>query len=225
MEESEALEAVAKGTVVGFTEPVCDLLKRLLGPAADEAGLVLRDFVLEYRSKRFRRFIDRTREMFGDLTAQPLPLKILLPIFENASLEDDDDLQDRWAALLVNSSKAKNSLIGAAEILKQLNSLEVLLLQMCYESFRPLNRPNPTDPMPVGGIILKWNGVLIQNYNFPMPAGAATHEITVMLTNLQRLGLLTTPSLMVNGGINERIYLTSLAFELIGRCQIPLPRP
>ena len=38
----------------------------------------------------------------------PLPLKLAVPLLEGASIEDDDSLLDRWAALLVNSTSSEN---------------------------------------------------------------------------------------------------------------------
>jgi hypothetical protein len=55
------------------------------------------------------RLLQRAKEMIDGTGLAPkrVPLKVLLPIFENASIEDDDDLQDRWAALLASNAAGK----------------------------------------------------------------------------------------------------------------------
>ena len=39
-----------------------------------------------------------------------IPLKIAIPLFQAASLEDDDYLQDLWAKLLVNGGNAESGI-------------------------------------------------------------------------------------------------------------------
>jgi Abortive infection alpha len=63
-------------------------------------------------------------------------LKTLLPILENASLEDDEDLHDRWANLLANAANpaldhTKRNL--HVSILKELSAAEVHFLDTAYD--------------------------------------------------------------------------------------------
>jgi len=104
-DDAELIKAGTQGIVQGAMKPFSDLIQRLFGPAAEEAGLMLKDSVQDYRRMRRIRFFKRTREVLANAQIEPaqVPLKILIPIIENASNEEDDNLQDIWANLLANA--------------------------------------------------------------------------------------------------------------------------
>jgi len=51
-DDVDSLKAVAQGVVEGTMSPIKDLLQAILGPAANEAGLMLKESVQLYRFKR-----------------------------------------------------------------------------------------------------------------------------------------------------------------------------
>jgi hypothetical protein len=62
-------------------------------------------------------------------------LKVLLPLLEAASLENDEDMAERWASLLASAADPSNEVSQEAayiEILRQLSPTEVLLLEIFY---------------------------------------------------------------------------------------------
>src|SRR2546423_1921686 len=127
---------IAKAGFETIFKPFADLIGKLAGPAAQEIGLTLQDHVRVLRLRRQLRLFKRVKEMLDEayLEAHRVPLKILGPIIENASVEEDDSLQDRWAALLANAAADRDRIHPSfAEILKQLNSIEVLFLDVLYE--------------------------------------------------------------------------------------------
>jgi len=93
-------------TVEKLMDPVTDLVKRLAGPAADEVGLSLQDSVKVWRAKRQYRLFEKIVDFIHDAgyKPNPVPLKLLLPALDYASVEDDDDLHTIWAALLANAA-------------------------------------------------------------------------------------------------------------------------
>jgi hypothetical protein len=126
-------DKLVKAGVEAALKPFADLLEKLAGPAAEEIGLTFKDHVRVFRFKRQLRLFKTVDKMLADAGLEPgrVPLKTLSPIIESASLEEDDGLQDRWAALLANAAVMKNAVHPSyAEILKQLNSLEVLALDV-----------------------------------------------------------------------------------------------
>ena len=95
-------DSLLKSGIESVMKPISDLIDEIAGPAAEELGLTLQDSVRVYRAKRELRLFQKTKEIldhFGSLPGR-VPLKALLPIIEHGSIEEDDDLQDRWAALL-----------------------------------------------------------------------------------------------------------------------------
>jgi len=67
---------------------------------------------------------------------RPITRKLFLPMIGSASLEDDETLQGRWAALLANASDAREwvpILLGFSDVLKQLTKKAALFLDGLYE--------------------------------------------------------------------------------------------
>jgi hypothetical protein len=104
--DAELIKAGTQGLVEGTLAPFHELILLLLGPAAEEAGGMLKQSVERFRASRTTRFFSRTSDKIQatGVGPQPVSLKILLPIVESASVEDDDDLQDVWANLLANAA-------------------------------------------------------------------------------------------------------------------------
>jgi len=128
-------DKLVKAGVEAALKPFADLLDKLAGPAAEEIGLTLKDHVRVFRLKRQIRLFERVKKILADANMEPghVPFKLLLPMVENASVEEDDDLQDRWAAMLANAAIKRDVHPSFPEILKQLNEKEVLYLDACYE--------------------------------------------------------------------------------------------
>jgi hypothetical protein len=96
---------LVKAGVDAALAPLKDFANRLFGPAIDELGGILADPIKIYRFKRSVRLLEKVKRVCDENGFEPkaVPLKTLLPILENASLEDDEDLHDRWANLLANA--------------------------------------------------------------------------------------------------------------------------
>src|SRR5580698_4899288 len=133
-------DSLVKSGFEAVMKPISELIEKIAGPAAEELGLTLQDSVRVYRAKRQLRLLQKTKEMLDKVKADPqrVPLKALLPIIEHGSNEEDDALQDRWAALLANIAIRGMTIPAAPDILRQLTPYDVLLLQMCYDTMKAL---------------------------------------------------------------------------------------
>lgn len=126
----------------GATTLAVDLLRRLAGPAADQVGLMLGDKVWEYRANNLIKITMRTqRKLRGaGLPANPVPPRLLLPLIESCSVEDNETLQEMWAGLLATASRETDSMSPSfIETLKQLTpdearQLEYLAAEMAKNS-------------------------------------------------------------------------------------------
>jgi hypothetical protein len=129
-------DKLVKAGVEAALKPFADLLEKLAGPAAAEIGLTLKDHVREFRFKRQLRLFQRTKEMLEEAGIEPkiVPFKLLGPIMESGSLEEDDILQDKWAALLSRAASGDNDAVHPSfiEILKQISALEAQFLDALY---------------------------------------------------------------------------------------------
>src|SRR3981189_3837933 len=86
--------------------PFTAIVKKMLGPAADELAEVWRDQVRMYRYERQLKCVEKAERMAQEagFTPQAVPPKILFPLLEGASFEDDENLHDMWAALLATAA-------------------------------------------------------------------------------------------------------------------------
>jgi hypothetical protein len=128
--------------VVAAAVPFTALVKRMLGPAADELAEMWRDQVRLYRYERQLKCVENAEKMALDagFTPKAVPIKLLFPLLEGASLEEDENLHSMWAALLANASEPHNSTKVEASfiaILKQISPEEAKLLNW----FRDFGEP------------------------------------------------------------------------------------
>jgi hypothetical protein len=158
--------------------------QKLAGPAAEELGYTLQDSIRVYRFKRRIRLFQKIKEICKTAGIEPhaVPLKILLPSVEYASVEENDELQDRWAALLANAADSSSNITilpAFSEVLRQLNPEEVRFLDvLCPDPipdpcvFHPLSFLPPRDDPWVAAT-----------------ANLNPNVLQLMLDNLIRLGI------------------------------------
>lgn len=81
-----------------------EFLGKLIGPTVEETGLLLKDHVTFWRLKTQIKILNRTKEfcLKNNISIKSISLKVLCPLLENASLEEDEFLQEKWSILLSN---------------------------------------------------------------------------------------------------------------------------
>jgi hypothetical protein len=127
-----------KDAIEALYKPIESIVKTLAGPAAEEIGQSFRDSMQVWRFKRQARLFQRVKEICDDAGIKPQAVKLplLFNVVEQASLEEDDELQDRWANLLANASDPAGDAEGMTafpDILRQLSKTEANLLNDFYE--------------------------------------------------------------------------------------------
>jgi hypothetical protein len=142
MDSAEIIKAAPEiAKVVGpvaVAIPFTSIVKKMLGPAADELAEMWRDQVRLYRYGRQVKCIEKAEKMAKEagFTPKAVPIKLLFPLLEGASLEEDETLHDMWAALLANASSPEHSANvrpGFIAILKQMAPDEAALLKTVEE--------------------------------------------------------------------------------------------
>jgi hypothetical protein len=133
---SDAIEILKPG---GPLDKAADLIHRLTGPVFDEFGAMLADKVRPYRVKNLVSTMQMTERILRDagLAANAVPPRLLLPIIENSSLEDNDTLQEMWAGLLATASQQTDSVSPSfVETLKQLTPDEARYFEQVASTHR-----------------------------------------------------------------------------------------
>ena len=143
-----AAPVIAKGAVaIGASVPFTAIAKRMLGPAADEVAEMMRDHVRLYRYSRQLSCVQKAAKMAEDagFTPNEVPSKLLFPLLEGASFEENEDLHTMWAALLANASSPKWSdgvRPGYIALLRQMAPDEGVLLNWLIQG-RPSSKGAP----------------------------------------------------------------------------------
>jgi hypothetical protein len=133
-----APELLKGGAALAGALKFTDVIKAMLGPATAEIGERFRDDVRLYRYGRQLECLKKAEKMAKDagFTPKAVPIKLLFPLLEGASLEEDETLHTMWAALLANACSPDESegvRPGFTAILKNMAHDEARLLMWIHE--------------------------------------------------------------------------------------------
>jgi hypothetical protein len=204
-----------------------DLLVRLLGPSVDIGGDALKEW-LQRRFSRGQETISNAGKMIVEagLELRQVPGRILIPLIQSASLEEDEGLSARWSALLANAATNEygDTILPAyAEILRQLTTPHVHILDWIYENAQV---PSAQEPLITGWRDVDWEKV---SYRF----GLTRTDYQIIASDLHRLQVIDGrrsvqpvyggPSLS-SASTYEVIGLTPLGVAFIRACRQPASR-
>lgn len=130
-------EVVSVAKVAAASIPFTSIVKRMLGDASDEVAKQLADEIKVYRYGRSLKLLEKAERMAQEagFTPKAVPIKLLFPLLEGASLEEDENLHDMWASLLANAASpddAEKVRPGFIAILRELAADEAALLNWMY---------------------------------------------------------------------------------------------
>jgi hypothetical protein len=131
----------------------------------------------------------------GNLELKPVAPRLLFPILDSATLNEDEDLHARWAALLTNAATIDRRVLPSfSEILKQLTPDEARFLDRAYDEVMLAEQNRE----------IQIRTPLLSSYDYLMhPVRETTLQLidTVTLDNFYRLMLLRRDSgVYVSGG-------------------------
>lgn len=200
-EQSKAVQEVAKttGKAIDAAREVGGFIAKFVSGSLEQGMGIFEDRMSYMRWERQIRLMQRAQNLLQlvglSAPTRPVPLKLAIPIMQGASLEENDDLQDRWAALLVNAANANfrgEVRRSYAAILEQLTPLDVHILDVLYSLPFEKSQHNGivTGDLPESASIKE-----VGEQNFPLPS----EGVVISLSNLARLGCLR-PSMTWGGG-------------------------
>jgi hypothetical protein len=165
------------GVAHASKDAITDIVKRLFGPTADRAGQALADAFFEKRTERVLTVLSESTKLVTDagMEPQPVPGRLLMPILEACSWEEDESLRQKWTALLANAASqgpANRVLPAYVEILRQLTPIQASILEWMYAMKTPSLDGHWPD-VPRVEIIEK----------FQLPSG----DYALLITDLDRL--------------------------------------
>lgn len=114
-----------------------DFLDKLIIPAIEETGLLLKDKVTMWRFNNQVHMLIKAKENCEKLGIKPktVSLKILCPLLDYAGLEDNDLLQDKWANLLTNMVDSEQNIENHVfpYLLSQVSVDEFMMVETIYK--------------------------------------------------------------------------------------------
>jgi len=222
-------------TLAKTAEKAEGFLKEILGPPAKEMGELWKDKVSARRFRNLIKIVAHAKEQLEEAGVSPkeVPLKIIHPLLESASLEEDQELQERWASLLANSADSDsqvNVLPRYITTLRELSSLEARLLNDMYERVAGQLQKSKYGVTHVRHValgdtieVIKKCFTLKYRSMSPdsIPKDDPTPEVVSALENLVRLGLLRTESYPEPKPDNPICYFTTFGFTFVQACNRP----
>jgi hypothetical protein len=114
-----------------------DFLDKLVMPAVEETGLLLKDKVTLWKFKNQVQMLNKAKAYCekNNISTKQVSLKLLCPLLDYSGIEEDEILQDKWAILLSNMVDSDQNIENHVfpYILSQLSTNEFLVLEKVYD--------------------------------------------------------------------------------------------
>lgn len=224
-DEFKALEEVARtaGKTVDAGREFGGFLSKYVGGTLEQAMGIFEDKLKYLRWELQVKLMQRSAEFLHQRgLTQPtrkVPLQIAIPLMQAGSLEENDDLRDRWAALLVNAADASSNIEVTRSfitILEDLTPLDASILEKIYS---PLLTKVEAE---------LWTHGLPESVTEEAPSNDSLKrppkQIEVSLGNLGRLGLIHSALAWGGPSPHACITRTPLGFAFIAAISNNLDR-
>lgn len=128
-----------------LAEAAKDFIQKVITPPLEEIGLLLTDKIKLWRFKNQISILSKAENMLKErgLKTRKVSLKVMTPLIEECGLEDDESLQNKWAALIANTvcvdSKLDTTLYS--KILSEMTKSDAELFETLFNMQLELN-PN-----------------------------------------------------------------------------------
>jgi hypothetical protein len=215
---------LAKGAAaLGASIPFTAIAKRIFGPAADELAEMMRDQVRLYRYRRQLECVDKAAKMAEEAGFIPneVPSKLLFPLLEGASFEEDEELHTMWAALLANASSPKwagGVRPGYIALLQQMAPDEAALLNCLYKDTLSRKEPGYRETF------VRYLPNLRSKYSeLVNTKSKMADDCDACLDALEGSFLIKRDYVEIDGKVIPKIHLTGRGVNLVGACTPPKP--
>jgi hypothetical protein len=188
-EEAKATKEIAKaaGKAIDAARECGKFISKFIAGPLEQGIGIFEDKLKYMRWERQVSFMEKANKTLANrgLTVpnRTLPMKIAIPLFQAAIVEDDDDLQSIWANLLVNAADKDSGVEvtrNFVSILQDISFVEVQILEKIYSIKKAPEDVVWTRDLPEIALTEKPE----ENLRGPK------EEVALALSNLSRLGLL-----------------------------------
>lgn len=220
-EGAKATQEVAKTTGKGIdaARNFGGFVSKFISPPAEQLSGMITDKLRFMRWERLLRLMTRANEILAErgLSApdREVPVGLLLPLVERATLEDNDYLQDRWAALLANAGTSACAVPLHRRFIDTLDSLtplEASILEKVYHCADKIDAGRG-----IGGWLIGTHELPEKAYGLSsdqLPPQPVNPDVLFALTNLVQLGCIQAvprQPVRLTGAVTRGKYLSPRA--------------
>ena len=221
IETARAVRATADATkeAIGAIEKTGGFLNKVFGEGLQDSIGIVADRIKFLRLQNYITLSENTAKRLRDRgyseddITKIVPLKVAIPLIENATLEEDCDIQTLWAELLANAMDPKVDIdvkVRHVSLLREMDPLDVKVLGACHAQM--LAEEHQNEPL---------DKVFFKREKIAQDFGIPEKLIEASLLNLIRLSCVdpgfvpTSMSTHVDGRrVNYRIYLGTESFSM-----------
>lgn len=215
---------------------VGEFVRDVFGASARAAGKGLAapiEVWAERRAENAKRVIVEASQLVQESggTASAVPGRVLMPLLEKASLEENDELHERWVALLANAAMNPEVILPAfVSILGELSPVEARLLRRLFELGAEIRYmddalDSPTRTPADSGHQLKRRRDLAESQRFMQLIAHCrvdnVQKALILLANLARLGLVVMSGVIERPHTVTRVRLSKFGKAFIQACSAP----
>lgn len=223
-ETAKAVQEVAKATgkAIDAGEKFGGFISQFIAGTLEQGMGIFEDKLKYMRWERQVRLMQRADQLLKEIglnkPTRPIPLKLVVPLLEAASIEDDDSLQDLYARLLVNAANGASRINlqrAYISVLEQLTPLDASLLQKIYSLSYQETQHNGVEvgKLPQEVSIGKDDG---KEDDLPEPSD----DVKLALANLARLGCVVIQKSCGGGELFKKVNPTLLGKSFIEACTL-----
>jgi len=198
-ESAKAIQEIAKttGQAINVADKLGQFFARIMKEPIDATCGMLADTLKYKRWERQVALMEKAEKIIVEkklsLSFRQTSPKLALPIFQNASIEDEESLHDIWAKLLVASidPEMKNPRTAFIDIIKQLDPLDVIILKELFELYTSEKIAQEKRAIQYGSRneISDPSDIKLRTSNFTQSLSVTGESYRASIDNLQRLGL------------------------------------
>ena len=130
--------AITPAIIEEGAESAKGFLSKLIIPAIEEVGLLIRDPVMMWKFRNEVNMLNKAKAICekNNINPKAISLKLLVRLLSNAALEEDNEMQDKWAILLSNLADSEQNIENHVfpYILSQLSKNEFIVLESTYDA-------------------------------------------------------------------------------------------
>jgi hypothetical protein len=206
MSEHDPGTDLARRAVEEAAPEVSRFIGTIFGSANMQLDGMLGDRVGWWRLKQAVKLTAKAQKLIDNagLEAHQIPLRTSLPLLEAASLEEEDDLCDRWAALLANAAATPASVPpGFPSVLRELEPEAARVLDIIYNDYMGVHEDFRDE-----------FSIFLEEHE--KPANFRYH-----VDNLQRLGLVRSWNFAEQDERYQQLIMTAFGAAFVRACRPP----